>query len=93
MSYNKQEFIGSTVGMQAYHPNMFESKLIRVEYYRTDEGIQLRAVSGRNLARVKVVPAVIISKEEYNDRDHDHCDDAVEFFWAVKILGFDLGDN
>lgn len=93
MSNNKQEFIGSTIGMMAYHSNMSNAKLVRVQYYRIKDGIQLRAVSGHNLERLKVIPAVIISEDTYKNRDLDTYNDQIELFWALTLLDFEISEE
>lgn len=79
--------------MQAYHDNLESSQLVRVQYYDTNKGnICLQAVSGRNLGHIKKIPHVFISIAEYNDRETDWNNDQIEFFWAIKKLGFSAGD-
>jgi hypothetical protein len=78
---------GSTVGMIMNHPNLTESKLIRCQYYKSELGIELHAVSGHNLSRIKQIPTVTISIQEYNNRDWDPSCDTREFLWAMNLLG------
>lgn len=89
----KKEFISSTIGMLANHPELSKSVLTRVQYYRTKDGIEMHPVSGHNLARIKKVPTFVITTQQYNARDCDDCDETVEFFWALRQLGFDTDDE
>lgn len=96
MKETKEEAINSTIGMMASHNNLrrygfVESILVKVVYSRTIiDNIMLTAVSGHNLAVIKQIKQVIITKEEYNDRPFDYYDDTVEFFWAISMLGFNV---
>lgn len=80
-------FKGSTIGMIVNHPSLKESTLIRCEYYKKDNAIELHAVSGHNLSRIRSIPTVTISVDEYNEREWDACNDQKEFFWAMNKLG------
>lgn len=90
--YMKKEFINSTIGMMATHPMLSGPRLVMVAYYRTSEGILLQAVSGHNLETIRIIKGRTITKEEYNDREFDHCNNTKEYFWAIGKLGFNTGE-
>ena len=81
-----KQFINSTIGMQAYHASMSHPKLVKIQFYRVAEGIELHCVSGRSLERIKVVPTITIDKCRYNDRPDDEQE---EFFWAIALCDFE----
>jgi len=87
-----RKFFASTIGMIAKHENMKKSTMVRCEFYEFDDKVELHAVSGENLERIKCVPTVVISVDEYNERDFDYYNDTVEFNWAMSKLGF-IGYN
>lgn len=92
MKSDNLKFLGTTIGMDVHHKNFnsySNQKLVRVNFYETNNGnILLQAVSGHNLSTMKAIPAVIISKDDYNDRDFSAYDNQIEFFWAIEKLGF-----
>jgi hypothetical protein len=88
------EFFSSTIGMMARHPNMYSSKLVRVNFYRTNlDRVALIAISGNNLERIRGIPFAYITIDEYNNRPQDPYDDSKEFFWALEKLGFEFNEN
>lgn len=87
MKKEEKKFIGCTMGMLMNHRNLKKPTLLRCDYYSVENGVELHAVNGHSLTRMKCISTVLISKEEYNDRDFDCNDDGVEFFWAMTELG------
>ena len=86
----KTEYKSSTIGMMMNHKHLSKTVLLKVQFYRTNLGnIMLCAVSGHDLSTIKQIKHVIITKEQYNDREYDYYDDTVEFCWAAKLLGFE----
>ena len=93
MSKKDKKFISSTIGMLVKHHNQPSSKLIRCQFYSVENGVELHAVSGYTLSRITNIPTVLITSEQFSDRDYDHYDDQVEFWWAMKLLGCDIAVN
>lgn len=89
----KKKYLSGTIGMMAFHPALGEAKLVRVEYRESKGEVFLVPVSGYNLEPIKIINQVKISKEEYENRPYDPCDDTVEFFWAARELGFVFSDE
>lgn len=87
------EYISGTVGMIAYH-EAIGSKMVRVEFHKTASGdVKLIATSGYSGGRFNKIPAVIISKDDFDNRDYDCYNSTVQFFWAIRKLGFEFSDN
>lgn len=86
-SEKERVFVASTIGMMSSHPNLKGSTLIRCEYYEAFGEIELHAVNSHSLGRLKQIPTVLISKEEFSNRDYDYYNEQVEFFWAMNKLG------
>lgn len=89
----KKEYYGSTIGMMARHQNMNKTGIVRVEFYRTNKGVELHAISGKNLERIRNIKTVTISIDEFNDRPNLQTENCNEFFWATKKLGFELPEE
>ncbi len=85
----KKQFISSTIGMMVVHESLKKPKLVRIEFYSTNEGVELHAVSGHNLNRITSVPTVKISSDEFDERNYDYYNDQVEFDWAIKKCGLE----
>ena len=83
----QRNFIQTTIGMMRNHKNLNRPVLIKCHVYEALGDIELHAVSGHNLARIKQIPTVILSKQEWEDRDYDLYDDQEEFFWLTDKLG------
>lgn len=88
-----KEFIGGTVGLLAYYPRAprtHRNVLTRAHYHRLSETeIEVSAVNGHNLSRIPYVKKVIISREEFDNRDFETCNDLVEWVWAMQLLGIE----
>lgn len=101
MSENKKvkrekpiKFLSSTIGMMAKHENMYNSSMVRAEFYLSDsDNVIISAVSGYNLERIRNIPYKIITLEEYNNRPEDSCDDTVEWTWGLEQLGFEFNND
>ena len=76
--------------MSVNHRTLKVSTLLRCQFYKVYGEIELHAVSGFTLKRVTSIATVIISVDEYNDRDFDYYDEKVEFYWAMKKLGVEF---
>lgn len=89
----KKEIISSTIGMEACHENMHKSTLVKVLFYKVDNGVRLVPVSGRTLEVIKNIKQVTITSQEFNDRPYDYYNDQVEYFWALGVLGFTFSED
>ena len=85
----KKVFVRTTVGLIKSHSNFKSPKLVRVNYYRLEDGlIELRSVSGHNLSDITKVPYVKITEEQYQDIPVDPCYESVEAKAALNLLGW-----
>ena len=82
-----KEFLGKTIGMFAFHPDT-KHRLIKVEFNRVGNQVELAAITGINSLRIKNIPSVFVSIEEFDNRPFDYYLDFVEFNWAIRKLGF-----
>lgn len=85
----KKVFVRTTVGLIKSHANFQSPKLVRVNYYRLENGlIELRSVSGHSLSDITKVPYVKITEEQYQDIPFDPYDESVEADAALYLLGW-----
>lgn len=78
------KFIGLTAGLQT------SAGLIKAEFYRTPEGVDITAVSANNLSRVKSAGKATVSEAEFADRPVDPYDNLAEARWAFGKLGIEV---
>ena len=85
-----KKFIGTTIGMVAYHRNFKnrKSKLIRFYFYDIgNKEILIIPFSGHSLKPIRNVCQTTISKNVYNNRPDYNID---EFKWASNLLDFEV---
>jgi hypothetical protein len=83
-----KKFLSTTMGLQATHKNLARSMLIRVNFYDVgDDKVLLEPISGNTLGRIRKIPTVTISREEYANREYDYYSDVPELKWAFSKLG------
>ncbi len=92
MEEKPKELITTTMSMQMIHPNMYEPTLISCNVYKTENGYQVETVSGRNGGRIKCVPTVYLTEDQWENRDYDRYDNQEKFFWFMKLIGCEF-DN
>ena len=81
----ERKYIGSTVGMLVNHISFLRAKIVRCQYYEAQGKIEMHAVN-ESLERITSIETRYLSFDEYSDRDFDHCDATIEFFWAMDRL-------
>jgi len=79
-----EKFIGYTLGLECW----VNDRLImtKVEYSKTDAGVVLRAVSGRNLSALPTYQ-VMLSQAEFEERPVSAVDKIPQTIWALGKLG------
>jgi len=83
------DFFHSTIGLTVSHENLNASKLVRIDFYKTedDNKIALIAVSGRTLNKIRTIKTVFVSRAEYEAKPHNPYNDSTTAIWALNKCG------
>ena len=79
------KFIGYTVGLET------SAGFAKAEYNSASDGVEITAVSARNLGRIKSAGTAVVSKDEFDNRPTDPYDSIAEARWAFEKLGVEIG--